>query len=128
MRRYELIGLAVLAVLLSSTVARTQEKAPVTPAAHVAPADKKRDLSAWPVAQQQFHYSAQLAAEWLRRHNKPDGRFYYGFLPALFVPLDGDNYIHQAAAIGALARAARYLGDDGATALARQGLLTLLLE
>ncbi len=126
MRRLQCGGLVLLAALVCGAPA--QEKGAVIPAAHVAPAARKRDLTQWPVAQQQFHYSAQLATEWLRRHNKPDGRFYYGFLPALFVPMEGDNYIHQAAATGALARAARYLGDDASTAIARQALLTLLLE
>jgi hypothetical protein len=112
-------------------VAAAQPPASVTPAALVVPADragKARDIAKWSVTQQEFYRSARLGMEWLRRTNRPDGRFVYGFLPALCVPLEGDDYVRQAGATYALARAARYFGDDTATALARQALLTLLLE
>jgi hypothetical protein len=66
--------------------------------------------------------------EWLQRANKPDGRFTYGFVPALRQPLAGDSYVRQAGAALALARAARFYGDDRSAAIARQAVLTLLLE
>jgi hypothetical protein len=100
----------------------------VAPVAYVAPAPKGRDVTQWPVPRQQSYLSAQRAMDWLRRTNKPDGRFVYGFLPALCVPMAGDDYIAQAGATFALARAARYFGDEASTAVARQAILTLLLE
>jgi len=61
-----------------------------------------------------------MALDWLRRTNKPDGRFVYGFLPALCTSMEGDSYLRQAGAAGALAAAARYFGDEASTAIARQ--------
>jgi hypothetical protein len=42
--------------------------------------------------------------------------------------MEGDQYLHQAGAALALARAARHFKDDKAAVLARQALLTLLLD
>jgi hypothetical protein len=75
-----------------------------------------------------FYLGGQRGLEWLQKANKPDGRFVYGFLPALSVPMDEDSYIHQGGAAMALARAAKFYGDDRGTAIAKQALLTLLLE
>lgn len=72
--------------------------------------------------------SAQRATEWLQKANKPDGRFVHGFLPALRRPTADDNYLHQVEAAWALARAGTFFRDDRAAAIARQALLTLLLE
>src|SRR6185503_12111697 len=66
--------------------------------------------------------------EWLKLTNKPDGRFVYGFQPALRVQLDGDNFQSQAGGTFALARAARYFRDGRGSAIARQAVLSLLLE
>src|SRR5205823_7133397 len=66
--------------------------------------------------------------DWLRLTNKQDGKFVYGFLPALRTPMEGDSYLAQAGAAFALARASRFFHDDPAAAVARQALLTLLLE
>jgi hypothetical protein len=121
------LGLGCLILALATLGAgRAQEKSPLAPAAYTAPAP--RDLSKWPDAPRQFYHSAHTAMTWLRRANKPEGRFRYGFLPALCIPMEGDNYLFQAGATFALARAARYFGDDASTAIARQALLTLLLE
>jgi hypothetical protein len=103
--------------------------APVVPAKHVesGPA-KARDISKLSAPQQTFYRSAYQGMEWLRRTNKQDGKFVYGFIPALRVPMDADSYIAQAGAAFALARAGRYFGDESVVAIARQALLTLLLE
>ena len=52
----------------------------------------------------------------------------YGFQPSLRVQLDGDNFVSQAGATFALARAARYFRDARGNALASQACLSLLLE
>jgi hypothetical protein len=122
MRRSGFGGLIM--ILIFAYAGGAQE---VKQTAHVVPA-KGRDIAKWPVAQQQMQVGAQRAMDWLRRANKPDGRFVYGFLPALCVPMEGDYYVHQAGAAFALARAGRYFNDDASTAIARQALLTLLLE
>jgi hypothetical protein len=93
-----------------------------------APPGKPRDIKSLPVAAQPIFNSAYLAMQWLKSTNKPDGRFVYGFLPALRAPMDGDNFVSQAGAAFALSRAARYFRDERGTAIARQALLTLLME
>lgn len=80
-----------------------------------------------PLGQQMFR-AAQRGADWLRRANRPDGRFVPGHEPALRSTLEGDNYLHQASAARGLARAARLLGDERLGAVARQAVLTLLLD
>jgi len=78
--------------------------------------------------QRQWYLSAQRGADWLQRANRPDGRFVTGYVPALRTPLEGDHYLKQAGAAFALARAARFLGDERPAAVARQAILTLLLD
>jgi hypothetical protein len=75
-----------------------------------------------------MYLSLQRGTDWLRRANRPDGRFVYGAVPALKSSLEGDDYLRQAGAVFGLARAARFLGDERATAVARQAVLTLLLD
>jgi hypothetical protein len=87
-----------------------------------------RDLSKLTVLGQQMFLSAQRAGDWLRRANRPDGRFVCGYVPALKTPLEGDYYLRQAGAAFALARVARFLGDEHYAVLARQAILTLLLD
>ena len=78
--------------------------------------------------QRQTYFGGKAGMQWLMRFNQPNGRFLYGYVPALATPLLENNYTHQAAATYALARASRVYKDKQATALARQALLTLLLE
>jgi hypothetical protein len=78
--------------------------------------------------QKQAYFSAKGGMQWLMRCNQPNGRFLYGYVPALATPLLEDHYTHQVAAAYALARAAVQFRDERAAALARQGVLTLLLE
>jgi hypothetical protein len=75
-----------------------------------------------------MYLSAQRGAEWLVRSNRPDGRFVYGCLPALQKVPEGDHYLRQVGAAFALARAARLTGEERYAAIARQALLTLLLD
>lgn len=89
---------------------------------------RNRDLSKEGPAFKQVYLSAQRGMTWLHLTNKPDGRFVYGFLPALRVPMEGDHFVHQAGAAFALARSARYFGDELAAAKAKQAVLSLLLE
>lgn len=108
---------------LSFTQAQNQLPAP---APKVDP--PQRDLSRYSPLQRQMYLSAQRGADWLYRSNRPDGRFEYGFIPALTTKLEGDHFLRQAGAAYALARAARLTGDERHAAVARQAVLTLLLE
>jgi hypothetical protein len=87
-----------------------------------------RDLSKLPQLHQQMYLSAARGGGWLLRVNRADGRFVHGYLPALKAPLEGDHYLRQVGAAYALAQAARFLGDEKFTAVARQAVLTLLLD
>jgi hypothetical protein len=70
--------------------------------------------------------SCQRGADWLSRINGTKGRFLHGYVPALNTPMEGDNYLRQAGAAFALARAARLLGEERYAARATQAILTLL--
>jgi hypothetical protein len=98
------------------------------PSLPTAPQQATRDFSKLPPLQQQMYLSAQRGADWLCRTNQTDGRFLHGYLPALKAPLEGDHYLRQAGAAFALARVARFLGQESYAAVARQAVLTLLLE
>lgn len=89
---------------------------------------KVHDLNRLAPLQRQVYLAAQRGTEWLQRANKADGRFFPGLIPALRVPLEGDHYLHQVAATVALGRAAQLFQDERPAAIARQALLTLLLE
>ncbi len=141
MRTY-FLGLGILSVLgvcglvaVSSwgqgpepTPAPRPSKPQVPAAAAASRVRNSRDLTKMPLPQRQLYLSAQSGMKWLLRANQPDGRFLYGLVPALRQPLPEDNYVHQVAAAFAVARAARFFHDDQAAAIARQALLTLLLE
>src|SRR4051794_3869938 len=92
---------------------------PVTPPA-AAPA---RDVSKYSPLQKQMLLSAQRGADWLYRMNEVKGRFVYGQVPALKVKLEGDHYLRQAGAAFALARAARFTGEERHAARATQAVL-----
>ena len=89
---------------------------------------KARDLSKLLPLHRQMYLSAQGGADWLHRANRADGRFVYGYVPDLNVILEGDHYLRQVGAAFALARAARFTGDERYTAKARQAVVTLLLD
>jgi hypothetical protein len=103
----------------------------VRPAAAVVPKEKREVPPAEKVSTltplaRQMHFGALRGADWLFRMNGIKGRFLYGYLPALQTPLPEDHYLHQARAALALARAARYTGDERYEARALQALLVLL--
>jgi hypothetical protein len=117
-------------VALSGIYGQERPAAPTPPAAPAATAVEQpvREFAKLTPLQQQLYLSAQRGADWLRRANRPDGRFVYGYLPALKAPLEGDHYLRQVGAAFGLARAARFLGDERLAAVARQAVLTLLLD
>jgi hypothetical protein len=122
-----LIILLASAGMLVHTHALTPQQ--LTPAPRVDAKDvKRREGDKLPEQAQPIFFSAHRALEWLKLTNKPDGRFVYGFQPALRVQLDGDNFQSQAGATLALARASRYFRDGRGSAIARQAALTLELE
>jgi len=86
------------------------------------------DLSRLTDLQKQMPLCARRGAEWLFRMNEVKGRFVYGYVPALRVPLDGDHFLCQAGAAFALARAARFTGEERYAARATQAILALLDE
>lgn len=120
-----LLPFAVLGLLYCSSAQTPKVDSQVKPAAADVPASRPKRLSE---VAEPIQFSALRATDWLKRTLTPDGRFVYGFQPALRVQLDGDNFASQAGAAFALARAARYFRDDAAAAKARQSLLTLRLE
>ncbi len=84
-----------------------------------------RDVSKLTDTQKQAWVTAQRGALWLYNMNAPNrGCFYYGFLPALNRPLEGDNYLYQAAAAATMALAA----PRGCSATATLKLVLLRLS
>jgi hypothetical protein len=75
-----------------------------------------------------MYLSALSGADWLHRANREDGRFVYGYLPAVNLVMEGDHYLRQAGAAFALARAARFTADKNYAARATQAVLTLLSD
>jgi hypothetical protein len=99
--------------------------APASPGPPPAPA---RDFSKYSPLQKQMLLSARRGADWLFRMNEVKGRFVHGHVPALRAPLEGDHYLRQAGAAFALARAARFTGEERHAARAAQAVLALLDE
>src|SRR5262245_59475148 len=93
-----------------------------------APMDRFRDFNALPLLTRQMVLSTQRGMEWLYRVNQPNGRFMHGYLPALNQAMEGDHFLRQAAATFALARAARFSGDERHAVHAGQAILALLAE
>ena len=129
-RDFVIVGI-VAALFIAGSGLIGQER-PIVPAALIKPNQDSspgaRDLAKVTPQQRHLYLSAKSGMEWLQRVNKADGRFLPGFIPALRVPLENDNYLHQAGAALALARAAAFFQDERAAAVAKQALLTLLLE
>jgi hypothetical protein len=130
---------AFIGVLGSSAAAAlsfvwAQDQSPISPVrsapvsaieAPTPPAALTKKLSP---LQRQFDLSARRGADWLCRCNRPDGRFVGGHFPALRKNLEGDDYLRQVGAASALALASRYTGNEKHLAVARQAVLTLLLD
>jgi hypothetical protein len=62
----------------------------------------------------------------MTKQNQPQGRFLFGYNPALREPLMGDHDLKQARGALALAQAAKFSGDEKAATIASQAILTLL--
>jgi hypothetical protein len=106
---------------------------PVTPAAAMPPAaaneiplNRFNPLSAFPQQTQSAVDGVLLGADWITRMNQPNGRFLFGYNPALRQPLMGDHDLKQARGALALAQAAKFGGDEKQAAIASQAILTLL--
>lgn len=128
---------AAALALLAAAAAGAQEPRRLPNLAYPAPgADVRGTVPRGPAnpLQRQAELSARAGADWLCRANGPDGRFVPGHVPALRARWEGDHFLRQAAAAFALARAAAHptaapsAGDDRCAAIARQAILTLLLE
>jgi hypothetical protein len=122
-----LAGWGALAVGRGQEGPSPQPTGPATPT-NAEIGRRQPDLEKLPPLQRQLAVSAEAGAEWLCRANRPDGRFAYGLIPALNAPLAGDHYLRQIGGALALAREARYTGNARHAAVARQALLTLLLD
>jgi hypothetical protein len=100
--------------------------APVTSAAE--PRSKGPDVAKFSAMERDIYASARGGADWLCRANRPDGHFAGGLIPSLKTAVEGDHDFWQAEAALALARTARFAGDERYGAIARQAILTLLLD
>jgi hypothetical protein len=87
-----------------------------------------RDPTVATALQAQIQLTAHRGADWLYRMNGVDGRFAPGQLPALNAVMDGDQFLGQAGAALALARAARMTGDQNYADRATHAILVLLGE
>src|SRR5437764_1456676 len=97
--------------------------------AATAPAAKPGGETEMSAPLRRIHLSARSGAEWLIRIENPaNARFHPGWVPALNVPVDHDNYLNQVRATYVLAQAARYYGDARYLMKARQAILSLLAE
>src|SRR6516162_4290615 len=80
----------------------TTGPAPTTPPTPTA-APGPRDFSHLTDGQKQFLLCCRRGADWLWSMSRPDGRFRYGYIPALGRELEGDDYLRQVGAAFALA-------------------------
>lgn len=133
MRNRLLVGLlaALVAAPVTFSLLRGQGNTPPPPtiegpARAATPLATPRDLSKLTPLQQQHLLTAQRGADWLFRMHGVKGRFMPGYLPALRQATAGDNYLRQADAAAALARAARFCGEERFAARATQAVLALL--
>lgn len=83
-------------------------------------------IAAYPMTTQLAVRSVLLGSGWMTRMNQAQGRFIYGYVPALHQQVEGDHDLKQAVAALALAQAARFSGDERQSAIAGQSVLALL--
>ena len=83
-------------------------------------------LSSFPQPTQSAVRAVVYGSNWMTRMNQPQGRFQFGYRPALRLPMEGDHDLKQARAALALAQTARFSGDERQTAVASQAILALL--
>ncbi len=86
------------------------------------------DFSNWHPLHKAAYLSAHRAAGWLWQANRPDGLFQSGFNPAMNLPLEDDQYLNQAIATLALARASSVMQNPSYAARAKQAMLALLSQ
>jgi hypothetical protein len=100
---------------------------PSGPAAEI-PLSRFEPLAAFPLPTQLAVRSVLLGSNWMARMSQSQGRFLYGYVPALRQPMEGDHDLKQAQAALAMAQAAKFTGDDRQAAVAGQAVLTLLAD
>ncbi len=100
---------------------------PTTPTSSTeTPLGQFEPLAAFPQQTQSAVRAVLLGSSWLTRMNQAQGRFLFGYNPALQEPMMGDHDLKQARGALALAQAAKFCGDEKQTAIASQAILTLL--
>ncbi|HEY2911173.1 MAG TPA: hypothetical protein VGI99_13065 [Gemmataceae bacterium] len=109
-----------LSFLAISAAAAEPSPPPAPPLAQFEP------LIAFPQPTQTAVRAVVLGINWMTRMNQPQGRFQFGFRPALRQPLEGDHDLKQARAALAMAQAARFTGNERQAAVASQAILALL--
>jgi hypothetical protein len=98
--------------------------------AKAAPIDRFRNYKDLPELTRQVVFSTQKGMEWLNRNqiHLPSGRFTPGLDPALGKTIGDDNLCNQSMAAFALARAAKFTGDEKFAVAASQAILALLSD
>ena len=101
---------------------------PVAPDAAERHTSKGPDVAKFSPLEREMYADARRGADWLCRASRPDGRFSNGLIPGLKTAIEGEHFLWQAGAAAALARISRYADEERYAAVARQALLTLLLD
>src|SRR5262245_33289420 len=99
---------------------------PVPPGGNETPLSKFDPLAAFPHTTQFAVRGVLLGSDWVTKRNQPNGRFLFGYIPALQQPMTGDHDLKQAQSALAMAQAAKFSGDKQQVAIASQVILTLL--
>jgi hypothetical protein len=110
--------------------------APIVPVAaaatgrKAAPFDRFRKYEDLPELTRLTYITAQRGMEWMSRDgiHLQSGRFLPGLDPSLAKATDDDSFRTQATAAAALARAAKYTGEEKYLVRASQTILSLLVE
>lgn len=103
-------------VAVVPTSARTGDQPPP-------PIAQFQDLKRYPEETTQALTAMQSSAAWLVRMQQPNHRFLPGLSPTLKMPLDEDDPVHEAVALWALARVARFTGEPRYATAFRQGFV-----
>jgi hypothetical protein len=102
------------------------QAAPAAPPAQTTPSERLRKQYKPNAFQTEILLSAQRGADWTYRMHGVKGRFLEGRLPSVAQDVEGDHYVRQLHAAIALARAARFTGEERFAARATQAMLVLL--
>jgi hypothetical protein len=90
------------------------------------PLSRFESLVAFPELTRSALGGVLIGAERMVKDNQVNGRFLYGYIPALRLPMAEDNDLAQARAAVAMAQAAHFSGDEKQTAIASQAILALV--